>query len=171
MDALGDEHERLVDAALGSSVDRLRDGDTAVLQADRLLTGGAVLHRGDEHLDGVLARAVVDDVERLADDIGSLFLLAGVVLVLHQAVDEPLDDGDLGLLELLAGVTAHRVCDRRDGDVPLGARVGVLDTGGLPLTEQLGVGVDVGTHCYRTGLSALPRTSSISETPFTFSTL
>src|SRR5699024_2901415 len=138
--------------------------------------------RANEDLHRVLLGTVVNQIERLADDPRGLLFLAGVFTRLHKAVDQPFDDRDLTFLELLAGVTPHRVLDRGHSDVALGGGVSVLDARDLPAFEEFRAGfgdlffgrlVGLGGFgfAHRTGFSAFPRTSSISETPFTFSTL
>jgi hypothetical protein len=129
----------------------------------------------------------VDDLEGVPHDAGRLLFVTRVVLGLHQSVDQALDDADLGLLELLARVAAHRVRDGRHVEVALGRGVGVLDVAHVPDAEQVGagrrllgllLGLDVlgfglggFFFAHLTGFSAFPRTSSISDTPLTFSTL
>ena len=56
------------------------------------------------YLEGVLPGQQVDDLEAVLDDPDSQQLLAVVPAVHHQAVDQALHDGALGLAEPLGGV-------------------------------------------------------------------
>jgi hypothetical protein len=125
-------------SAPGGRVDRLGHVDAAVLETDRLFTGAGVLERIHEYLDRVLLGAGRDDHEGVAHDVVALHLLAGVGLVAHHLVDEPLHDRDFGLVELpcrrLAAGVGHD--DRLEVDVPLDARVLDVDLRHVILAEQ-----------------------------------
>ena len=56
------------------------------------------------YLEGVLPGQQVDDLEAVLDDPDGQQLLAVVPAVHHQAVDQALHDGALGLAEPLGGV-------------------------------------------------------------------
>ena len=53
----------------------------------------------------------MDDLEGVGDDADGQELLAVVTTLHHERVDQSLDDGHLGLLELLLGVAAGGVGD------------------------------------------------------------
>ena len=61
------------------------------------------------HLDGVLVREEVDDLERVRDNADGQELLAVVAAVHHERVGETLDDRALGLAEALDSISAGGV--------------------------------------------------------------
>merc|ERR1719228_3259856 len=110
-----------------------------------VLAGSGVDDGVNQDLEGVLASQQVDDLKAVLDNPDSQKLLSVVSAVHHQAVDETLNDGTMGLAEPLSGVPAGRVGQELGelvlgGDVVLEGHVGHLDILAAPLAEELDLG-------------------------------
>lgn len=91
----GQQEEGLADAAEGRHIHGLAAHHTGGAHAGGVFAGAGVDDGLDEHLDGVAVGHQVDDLERVADDVEGLDLLAGVAAVEHQHVHQALDQGAL----------------------------------------------------------------------------
>jgi len=109
--ACADAHQvdRLVDAAEGRDVHGLPAHDAARADARRVLARARVDERAHVHLQRVLVRQQVDDLERLLHDAQRQQLLAVVASLAHQRVAQPLHDRALRLAKALDLVAPCRM--------------------------------------------------------------
>lgn len=131
----------LVDAAQRRHIDSLATDGTGAANTCRVFAGAGVLDGINQHLDRVLTRQEVDDLESVLDNAHAHELLAVVAAVHHKRVDHALDDGALGLAEALDGISASgvgEVCGAGlDREVVDERDVGGLDLVEGPLAKQL----------------------------------
>ena len=99
----------LVHTSQRGHVDGLSPDGTLSTDTGGVLTGARVDDGVNKDLQGVLAGGQVDDLETVLNNANSHELLAVVAAVHHEAVDETLDNGALGLLETLGSESGGRV--------------------------------------------------------------
>ena len=93
----------LVDPSERRHVHGLSSDSSSTANTGGVLAGAGVDDGVHHHLERVLSGQQVDDLEAVLDDPDSQQLLAVVPAVHHQAVDQALHDGALGLAEPLGG--------------------------------------------------------------------
>ena len=148
---LADEVDRLVDSAERRHVDGLSADNTAGTDTGGIFASTGVGDGGDDDLDGVLAGQQVNQFEGLLHNSDS-HLLFTVVSALggHEHANDALNNGALGLLEAALLVAAssvrdeHLLTDRRDLEIVGEGVIRALDTGVVPLSEQLGLDSEFG---------------------------
>jgi hypothetical protein len=101
----GQQRNSLVHSPQRGHINSLPPHRTLRTNTRRVFTGARVHNGVNKDLNRVLVGQQVDDLERVCNDADGHELLAVVAALHHQAVDEALDDGHLGLFELLLGVT------------------------------------------------------------------
>mmetsp|Transcript_36978 Transcript_36978/g.55876 ORF Transcript_36978/g.55876 Transcript_36978/m.55876 type:complete len:255 (-) Transcript_36978:22-786(-) len=140
----------LIDASQGGDINRLTTDNTSRANSSGVLPRATVLDGLNVHLEGVLVREEVDDLEGMLDDADSHHLLAVVAAVHHHGAAQSLDDGaeslsELLLLEPALGVRKEGLTSL-DGNVVHQGEIFDLDIV-APLSEELDLG---GSHggCY-----------------------